>query len=114
MEEKNKGVGKKIAFGVIAGTIIGIITGILLAPKKGSEIRKDLKKNAEKIKKEVAKKVAKARELTKEKYEQIVGEVSGFHKRVKKIKDEDLKEIVDDLKSRWSDISKEIKNRIKK
>ena len=108
-EVAKRGSGKKIAAGIFAGAIAGAIAGILFTPKKGKEIRADLKKHADKIKKEVAKKAEKMEDITKEKYNQAIKEVSVLYKKAKKIKEEDLKEIVDDLKDRWPEVSKKVK-----
>ncbi|MDD3735148.1 MAG: YtxH domain-containing protein [Candidatus Pacebacteria bacterium] len=115
-EEKKKSSGKKVAAGVAAGVVAGIVAGILLAPKKGKETREDLKKAVEKNKftKEVIERLKKIEDITKEKYEKVVDEVSDFYRRLKRIKNEDIKEIADDLKGRWPEISKKLKGSDKK
>lgn len=107
-EERKKYSGKKIAAGVVVGAISGIIAGVLLAPKKGKEIRKDFKRISEKIGKDVAEKAGEVGKLTEEKYSDIVKEASVFYKKAKKIKDEDLKEIVDNIKDRWPEVSEKL------
>lgn len=103
--------GKKLAAGILAGAIAGLIGGILVAPKKGKETREELKKRIEKNKfaKEVAKRLEKVGEVSKEKYNQIVDEVSDIYRRAKRVKDEDLKEIANDLKNHWPEIAKKLK-----
>ncbi|HOK35244.1 MAG TPA: YtxH domain-containing protein [Candidatus Pacearchaeota archaeon] len=113
MAEKpqKKDSGKKITAGLFAGAIAGLLAGILLAPKEGKETREEIKKRIEKNKfaKEVMKRLGKVGEVTKEKYNQVVDEVTDVYKRAKKVKDEDLKEIVDDIKSHWPEIAKKLK-----
>jgi gas vesicle protein len=111
--KKIKKSGKKIIAGFALGTIAGIIGGILFAPKKGEETRKEIKNKIDKNKftQEVIKKTEKLTEITKEKYSEIIEEVSGFYKKAKKIKEENLKEIVDELKNRWPEISKKLKTK---
>lgn len=101
--------GKKVTAGVFAGAVVGAITALLLAPKKGKDLRADIKKTADKIAKDVGKKIAKVKDLTREKYEEIVDEAAKIHKRAKKVKDEDLKEIVAHIKNKWPEISRKIK-----
>jgi len=115
-KETKKGIGKKVTAGLLAGAIVGIVTGVLVAPKKGKETRKELKKRIEKNKfaKEVAKKLEKMSGVTKEKYNQAVDEVSDVYRRAKKVKDEDLKEIIGEVKSRWPEIVKKMKTPTKK
>ncbi|MGB4253944.1 MAG: YtxH domain-containing protein [Minisyncoccales bacterium] len=110
-KEIKQGAGKKVAAGLLAGAIAGMIAGILVAPKKGEETRKELKNRLEKNKfaKEVAKRLEKMGEVTKEKYNQAVDEVSDIYRRAKKVKDEDLKEIVEEIRDRWPEIVKKIK-----
>lgn len=108
-EERKKHSGKKIAAGFVVAAISGIIAGALLAPKKGKEMRKDFKRISEKIGKDVTEKAGKIGKLTEEKYNDIVKEALLFYKKAKEIKEEDLKEIVDNLKDRWPEISKKLK-----
>lgn len=111
MEEKQKGSAKKIAIGTLAGAILGVIVGILLAPQKGKKTRKELKKVSEKIAKDIAKKATGVKKLTKERYNRIVDEVLDFYEKAKKIKKEDLKEIVNDLKAKWPQIAQKLKKK---
>ncbi len=110
-KEKKQSSGKKIAAGLLTGVIAGIVTGILIAPKKGKETREELKKRIEKNKfaKEVANRLKKVGEVTKEKYNDVVDEVSDIYRRAKRVKDEDLKEIVEEIKGRWPEIAKKLK-----
>lgn len=107
-EERKKHSGKKVAAGVVVAAISGIIAGVLLSPKKGKEIRKDFKRISEKIGKDVAEKAGEVGKLTEKKYGDIVKEVSVFYKKAKKIKEEDLKEIVDNLKDCWPEVSEKL------
>ena|SRR3989338_1551642 len=108
-EKKNKNSVKGILTGLILGGLAGAVAGILLAPKSGKALRKDLQKISHKIAKEVAKKVEEAGEMSKEKYHRLVEEVSDVYRGAKEIKDKDVKEIVDDLKSRWPEVFKKLK-----
>lgn len=111
MEEKKRSAGKKIAAGALIGTIAGLAAGILLAPKKGKETRENLKKAADRIGKDIGKKVAKMEKLTKIKYDVIVDEVSALYETAKKIKKEDLKEVIDSFKNRWPETSRKVNSK---
>lgn len=108
-EKKNKNSSKGILTGLALGAVAGALAGILLAPKSGKALRRDLQRISHKIAKEVAKKVEEAGEMTKEKYHQLVEETSDIYRRAKEIKDKDVNDIVDDLKSRWPKVSKKLK-----
>jgi len=111
MEEKNN--RKKFPFAFLAGLIAGIVAGLLFAPRKGSQLRRQLKKKMikNKILKEVIAKMEAIEKASKEKYFEILEEVSGFYRQAKKIKEEDLKEIIADLKNRWEEIKLKLKTK---
>ncbi|MBU4129132.1 YtxH domain-containing protein [Patescibacteria group bacterium] len=100
---------KKIITAGILGIVAGAIAGVLLTPKAGKALRKDLKKVYLKISQEVVKDAKKMKNLTQEGYEELVDKISDVYRKAKKVKDEDLEEIVKDLKKRWSEIAKKLK-----
>ena len=102
---KKRGATKKI----LAAAILGVIAGVLLAPKAGRELRKDLRKIMQKMEKEIIQKAGKTKKLGREKYDEIVEIAANSYAKAKKIKKEDLKEIVKDLKKCWTDIAKKLK-----
>ncbi len=100
---------KKIITAGILGAAAGAIAGVLLSPKSGKLIRKDLKKVYLKISQEVVRDAKKMKNLTQDGYEELVDKISDVYKKAKKVKDEDLEEIVKDLKKRWLEIVKKLK-----
>ena len=54
-------------------------------------------------------KIEDAKEMTEEKYHQLVEEASDIYRGAKGIKDKEIREIVDSLKSRWPEVSKKLK-----
>lgn len=109
MEEIKKSKKGKIAAGIAAGVLAAALVAAFLSSKEGKKFKKNLGKQFESFKKDVEKKLAEIEVLTKEKYQRVIDEVSGFYKRVKKVKEEDLKEIVADIKARWPKIEKRLK-----
>ena len=62
-----------IPLGALAvGALAGALAGILLAPKSGKETRADIQKTMMKIKDDLATKLADMKDMTKEKYEQMI------------------------------------------
>ncbi len=94
IKDFDKKIDKKMLAGFAVGTVAGAIAGILLAPKSGKETREDLKKIGDLIGREVAKKAEGVKELTEEKYHQIVEGVSDFYRKAKKLKESDRKKII--------------------
>lgn len=100
---------KKVLAGMVAGALVGVMAGILFAPKSGKVTRKELKRVSDRVGKEIIKRADKFENLTEEKYHQILEEVSGVVRKAKKMKAEDLQEIIDDFKKRWPVILKQLK-----
>jgi len=105
---------KKAVIGtLIASAIAAIGITAFLKTAKGKKAKKEIEKLAKDFKKDLLAKVKKIKEISKEKYEKIVDELSDFYLRVKKVKEEDLKEIVAFLKSKWPQIEKKLKSKEK-
>ena len=102
------GAGKKIAAAVVLGTIAGAIAGVLLAPKSGKETRANAKKFADDFKKNVAKETAKMSKITQKKYNEIVDMLAKDYEMAKKFKENELDDLIKDVKSRWKQVQKEV------
>jgi gas vesicle protein len=88
-----------ISLGAFAvGAIAGAIAGVLLAPKSGRETRADIRRTLAKIQTDVAKRVGALKNITQEKYHEIVSNVVGTYERQKKITGKQAKAIKADLK----------------
>jgi replicative DNA helicase len=106
---------KKVALGtLIASAIAAIGITAFLKTTKGKKTKKEIEKLAKEFKKDLLAKARKIKEISKEKYEKIVDELSDFYIRVKKVKEEDLKEIVAFLKAKWPQIEKKLKSKVEK
>lgn len=107
-------VSKKAIIGaLLASAIAAIGITAFLKSARGEKMRKEIAKLAKEFKKDLFLKAKKVKEISKEKYEKIIDELSDFYLRVKKVKEEDLKEIVAFLKSKWPQIEKKLKTKVK-
>ncbi len=79
----------KIALGAVVGAVAGFVTGILVAPKSGKETREEIKNGALKTKDDVAVSVEKAKEMTREKTQEVKAKAG---------------EIVDDVSSQATEL----------
>ncbi|MBP8590970.1 YtxH domain-containing protein [Candidatus Shapirobacteria bacterium] len=98
MNQRNqdKGVKKNILAAVL-GALAGGVAGILFAPKSGKETRGDIKKAVEKATAEIKEKAEGVRDLTVEKYQAIVDEVTGEYQELKDLSAEKLGKIRENL-----------------
>ena len=95
--------------GVIIGASVGILAGaiarILFAPQSGKETRRDIAKYLHQIKEDVAKQLSELGEITKEKYDEVVGRVVNVYETEKKISAEDASDIKEKLVNNYHEVA---------
>ncbi|MBM3709205.1 MAG: YtxH domain-containing protein [Actinobacteria bacterium] len=69
--------------GFIIGVAAGAITALFLTTKTGEELRADLKKAVLDIREKVEEKASKIKDLTKDKYSEIINNVVANYKKAK-------------------------------
>ncbi len=105
---------KKFFGGLALGALIGGALGLFLSPGKGKENRDNFKKISKQLSEKLVADVSKFKEIGQKEYEEIV------EKLIKKYSKSDLlslaawEEIGQELKLRWKDIQKEMKDKDKK
>ncbi len=97
---------RHVLAGLVTGLAVGGLTGILFAPKAGKETRKDLKKVYSKVSKDVIDKIKEVKDLTKEKYHEIVDKAISEYQKIEKVTKEQVAEVATILKDKWKDIEK--------
>lgn len=107
MSQKNqdKGVKKNILAAAL-GALAGGIAGILFAPKSGKETRGDIKRAVEKATAEIKEKAEEVHDLTVEKYQAIVDEVTGEYQELRNLGAEKLAEIRKNLYQNYQKVKK--------
>lgn len=92
------------AAGIVAGAVVGAISALLLAPQSGKKTRQDIVKHAQKVGKKVALEAEKVKDLTHDKYVDIVEKVAKEYKD--KVPVGELKTMCSNLKKEWPKIAK--------
>lgn len=109
-QKKNNNVaGKVIGAGVI-GALLGAVAGVFLSPKSGKENRDDLVGWMKDMQDEVMDRVKDAKDMSQEKYDDLVDEIAARRKSMSKVTDEEWVGVVKEMKKHWARISKEWEN----
>lgn len=108
---KSNNLGKTIAVG--AGIAALSVAGYVLFGPEGKKNRKKIKGWAVKMKGEIIEKFEEMKEVTEPMYHKVVDEISAKYAKAKGISQEEVKEVVTDLKKHWKMISKDAKKVIK-
>ncbi|MDZ7836645.1 MAG: YtxH domain-containing protein [Actinomycetota bacterium] len=91
MNDSNNNNGIVTTFlGFLVGFATGAITAMLLTTKTGEELRSDIKKIATDIRDQVEDKAGKAKNLTKNKYEEIQNNVIANYKKIKQLTEKEV------------------------
>ena len=76
--------------GFSLGLIVGALTALFLTTKTGEELRADVKRIAVEIRDQAEEKAGKIKDLTKDKYEDIVNTVITNYKKVRDFTEKEL------------------------
>ncbi len=76
--------------GFIVGAAAGAVAALFLTTKTGEELRADVKRAALEIREKVEEKTGKIKDITKEKYEEILNNVISNYKKVKEFTQKEL------------------------
>ena len=91
----NFGVIKGGAIGFAVGFVVGAVAALFLTTKTGEELRGELKKVALDLKKKVEERAGKIKNLTKERYTEIIDNVIANYKKVKELTEKEIDLIKD-------------------
>lgn len=102
MSNNNGSNGAKGTFiGFALGFMAGVATALLLTTKTGEELRSDIKEIAKEAADKVEEKTGKVKNLTKEKYDEIVNNVVSGYKKLKDLTEKEIefiKKVMDEQK----------------
>lgn len=93
--------------------ILGFLAGIaatyfFYGTKKGEEKRKEIKGIALKAKEEIIERAQMAEDITEERYQKIVDEVTEKYKNAKNVDTSEIEEMAKEMKGHFKSISKQI------
>ena len=83
------------AIGFAIGFVVGAVAALFLTTKTGEELREELKKVALDLKKKVEERAGKIKNLTKERYTEIMNNVIANYKKVKELTEKEIDLIKD-------------------
>lgn len=96
-----------VGAGLVAGAALAAY--LLTSPKDRKKAAKQIKTWMTDMQKDVADKVKKVQDLTQEKYNQIVDDVTPKYKVLKDVSSDELADFADEMKSHWKKISSAVK-----
>ena len=86
----NSGAVRGGFVGFVLGFVAGAITALFLTTKTGEELKADIKKAAVDIREKAEEKAGKVKNLTKEKYTEIVNSAVSSYKKVKDLTEKEI------------------------
>jgi gas vesicle protein len=102
-------MGKKEFFqGAILGALIGTAAALFTTKKTGKERREELKKMSSDLFTKILKEVEKVKVMSREKYEAVVEKAVKEYGKKKRLAEKTMKEVMGELKSRWTEIKKNL------
>lgn len=111
-KEDNKGVQAGIGLALAAAAAAGVY--FLYGSKDAKKNRKAIKGWALKAKGEVIEKIEQVKgELTEENYHKIVDGVVAKYSKVKSITEDEVQDLLKDMKGHWKNIKKHTKDAVK-
>jgi gas vesicle protein len=95
---------------LIAGALVGMAAGLFVQSKQGKTLRKDLQKKGSMFQKKLMKELKDTKELTKEKYEEIVDKMMAYYEQTKEVAKNEVPEVRKFLMKNWTEVNKQLKS----
>lgn len=95
--------------GLLAGALVGMAAGLFVQSKKGKALRKDIQKKGLQFQGKLMKELKNAKDLSKEKYEEIVDKMLAYYEQTKDIAKSEVPEVRKFLMKNWTEVSKQLK-----
>ena len=105
---------KKLLKGAAIGVILGTIAAVFFNEKSGAKNRAKVQKTARQLMKRLTTEMGGLKEVTKKNYDELVKKVMLDMKEDKTLSREAWAEVATHLKDRWTDISRELKEKSEK
>ena len=91
---------------------VGFVAGVVTATVCSRKMRQKSCQWSNEMRDEVKRQVLEAKDITQEKYNQIIDGLRPKYEAMKNISAKELKELVDELKSHWQNIAQEAKKQM--
>ncbi|PIU29109.1 MAG: hypothetical protein COT09_02565 [Candidatus Hydromicrobium americanum] len=105
MSNNGAGVVKGAFIGFVAGFVAGAVTALFLTTKTGEELRADIKRIAKDIGSKVEEKASRVKNITKDKYNEIINNVISSYKKIKDLTEKEI-EFIKKIVAEQKDIAK--------
>ncbi len=90
MSNNDSGTLKGLFVGMAIGFVTGAVTAMFLTTKTGEELRSDVKRIAVDVKNKAESQASKVKNLTKEKYAEIVNNILDSYNKVKDFTEKEI------------------------
>ncbi|MBM3702020.1 MAG: YtxH domain-containing protein [Actinobacteria bacterium] len=101
----SSGTIKGVFIGFTLGFVVGAVTALFLTTKTGEELRADIKRIAKDIGSKVEEKASKIKNITREKYNEIVNSVVLSYKKIKDLTEKEI-EFIKKVIAEQKDVTK--------
>jgi gas vesicle protein len=111
MEHKNNEVAPRSSHWVaalLAGLATGVAAGLFINSKKGKELSKEAKKMAVQLQKQLGKKLENIKDLTQEKYAELVDDIVDRYTSTKELAEDELTKLKEYLLEAWDGIQEQL------
>lgn len=105
MGNNDSGAAKGLFIGLTLGFVAGALTALFLTPKTGEELRADIKRITKDVANKVEERAKRIRNITKEKYSEVINNVIEGYKKVKDLTDKEI-EFIKKVIAEQKDIGK--------
>ena len=90
MGDNDSGTIKGLFIGMTIGFVAGAVAALFLTTKTGEELRSDIKRLAIEIRDKVDEKASKVKNISKDKYSEIIESVLASYKKVKDFTEKEI------------------------
>ncbi len=104
-DDNGSATAKSAFIGFTLGFVAGAVTALFLTTKTGEELRADIKRIAKDIGNKVEEKASGVKNLTKEKYSEIINNVISNYKKIKDLTEKEI-EFIKKVVTEQKDIAK--------
>ena len=105
MENNNKNMAVK-------ALATGFVAGVIATTMCSRKMRHSSCQWADEMRGEVKRQVLEAKDITQEKYNQIIDGIRPKYEAMKNVGTKEMKDIIDELKSHWQNIAQEAKKQM--